>query len=49
MKEKNKNGGLGRGRPLPYLAGAVPHSVKMYWALIFWPLYPLVRRAVAMP
>jgi hypothetical protein len=24
MKDKNKKGGLGRGRPPPYLVGAVP-------------------------
>jgi hypothetical protein len=47
-KEKNKKGGLGCGRLPPYSVEIVPCNAEMQWALIFWPLHPLVQHTVAM-
>jgi hypothetical protein len=42
MKEKNKKVASGVAVLLLILWERFPCSVETYWALIFWPLHPLV-------
>jgi hypothetical protein len=47
MKEKNKKVASGAAVFLLIRWEQFPCSVEMLWALSFWPLHPLVLRAVA--